>query len=460
MSQSADAAIKRWSDIVHGRTTKGPLTASNIMVRGDIIYSYGPHFELARPLRNKKGEVVCFLLNGDSYSVTTSGHQSSVRYAVGHDDHVIIPHSALTQAGVDLDSIQILDRLEDRYEHTQHHSDTMPESAQWHVRDDMRTVDKTDDEVQAILDAMHAESMRSWEDRRKWAAEEEARGEADGFWSRAILRNPDPPERPARKVLSFWQLRKDVKVGEIRTLHTSGNKYAQEITITTLPDGSKSYDWETSRHWLGESLIRAKVQWWITVTCPWCDGSGWAIGPSQSVHWGRPQCPDCRGRGSTIHEHHRWATFLSGFDHQEARPLYFFCELPYRSTACTVREAYEALKPDPVKLAEQMGRDITRQGDIFAVPTRMDRKALKAQGARLEKRWVPAEAGPVHLPYILGTNHTATEVAYLPGGLTLARGVLYHDPSGRRRDHARRRLGDGKTWHIVVKNTVPTSGRR
>ena len=48
--------------------------------------------------------------------------------------------------------------------------------------------------------------------------------------------------------------------------------------------------------------------------------------------------------------------FLSGFDHNERRPSYFLCELPPGCTAGTLAEAYEALKPDGVRLAEQMGR--------------------------------------------------------------------------------------------------------
>ena len=177
------------------------------------------------------------------------------------------------------------------------------------------------------------------------------------------------------------------------------------------------------------------------------------------------QCRSCDGRGGTIKLHHRWAYYLSGFDHAEARPLYFLCELPRGAKPTTVAEAYEALKPDPVKLAEQMGRPIERQGDIFAIPTELDRAALKAKRARFARRKVDKERTNRwrrvgDFPYILNTNHTATEVAYLPGGVTRARGVMYHDPAGRPQDHARHKLGDGKTWHIVIKNTVPTTVRR
>jgi hypothetical protein len=172
------------------------------------------------------------------------------------------------------------------------------------------------------------------------------------------------------------------------------------------------------------------------------------------------RCKTCRGSGWLTKSHHRWAYYLSGFDHEESTPLYFFAELPRGHKPTTVAEAYEALKPDPVKLAEQMNRPIFRQGDIFGVPTRLDAKALKAQGARLVRRGSKNEFRELQLPYVLNTNHTATEVAYLPDGVTLARGTMYHDPSGRRADHARRRIGDGKTWHIVIKNTVPIATRR
>jgi hypothetical protein len=37
-----------------------------------------------------------------------------------------------------------------------------------------------------------------------------------------------------------------------------------------------------------------------------------------------------------------------------------------------------------------------------------------------------------------------------------ARGCMYHDVGAwRERDHARIKLGDGKTWHLIAKNTVP-----
>lgn len=169
-------------------------------------------------------------------------------------------------------------------------------------------------------------------------------------------------------------------------------------------DGQVAYRRSTVRHYLGASLITAQVA----------------------------------GRTSR----HR---FLSGFDENETRPSYFFCELPRTSKAVSVTDAYDDLKPSAVRQAEQMGRDVKRQGDIFAIPMpSLDRRTLTRQGAVYQK------GGS-----LLGTNHVATETATLPGGLLLARGTLRHDPFGRRPDHKRVPLGN--QWHAVLKNTVPVT---
>jgi hypothetical protein len=249
--------------------------------------------------------------------------------------------------------------------------------------------------------------------------------------------------------------------------------------MTYLPDGATEYRRETRRHWLGESLIEAKVAYSITRTCKWCKGSGHAEGPLSAewvapreewewvrgfdtypstrrvmtgitvpghwreLSWSQPECPDCRGRGRWAETRRRTAKFLSAFDRNENRPSYFFCELPPKCSATTIPEALEALKPDAVRLAEGMGREVKRQGDIFAIPLpTTDRRALRKAGARFEKRG-----------NLFNTNHEATEVAYLPDGTTVVRGVLYHAPQWRRPDHARVRLGD--VWHVVQKNLVP-----
>lgn len=313
----------RWVRNVQGAGLR-ELQGSRIVARGDRIYSYGSHFEMARPLRDKDGALRAWLLNGDRYSVSTSQHQSHIRSAIqrrgGAFPQVIIPHSALDAAGVDRDSIEILEATEDQWIPVQRQSATEPSHAY--------------------------------------------RGE-DG-------------------VLRTWQ---DYPNGE----------------VTEPTESDPFYRWTSYVHRLGESVIRAKVR-------------------------------DRRNR----------AYFLSGFDAQESRPLYFFCELPRGAKPATVADAYEALKPDTVKVAEQMGRPVVRQGDIFAVQlTGTDKRTLRRQGATFDKRG-----------QLLGTNHVATEVARMPDGTTLARGTLWHvPPSWRRPDHKRQTMG--KAWHVIVKNTVP-----
>ena len=53
----------------------------NLYFTGDIIYSYGSHFPIARHVTNDAGErAVLFTTN--TYSVTTSAHCSAVRSAI------------------------------------------------------------------------------------------------------------------------------------------------------------------------------------------------------------------------------------------------------------------------------------------------------------------------------------------------------------------------------------------
>lgn len=53
----------------------------NLYAEGDTIYSYGAHFPIARRVVDSRGGV-SYLLTTRSYSVTTSGHVSSVRQAM------------------------------------------------------------------------------------------------------------------------------------------------------------------------------------------------------------------------------------------------------------------------------------------------------------------------------------------------------------------------------------------
>lgn len=79
------------------------------------IYSYGTHFTMAIAYDDKK----LFLINGDTYSHTTSRHQSEVRGAIqnhGPSDwkSIILPFSALNAAGINFDSIEPIEVYFDR----------------------------------------------------------------------------------------------------------------------------------------------------------------------------------------------------------------------------------------------------------------------------------------------------------------------------------------------------------
>lgn len=60
------------------RTSRG-----NLFFDGNVIFSYGRHFPIARHVANKSGKTAV-LFTTATYSVTTAGHCSSVRSAISH----------------------------------------------------------------------------------------------------------------------------------------------------------------------------------------------------------------------------------------------------------------------------------------------------------------------------------------------------------------------------------------
>lgn len=150
--------------------------------------------------------------------------------------------------------------------------------------------------------------------------------------------------------------------------------------------------------------------------------------------------------------------YLSGFDRNEwPRPLYFLAELP-REVA-SIKEAREALKPPSVLQAEKMGRRVYRQGDMFAIPTKITTEEILKQGGTIEDREVHGlwSSRRVRARQLYGTAHTATRVASMPDGTQLAWGYLYHEPrlvERTVRDHRPCPLHP-RRWHLVARNTVP-----
>jgi hypothetical protein len=470
----------RWVEVALNYTDKQNLSNQRMIARGDSIFSYGSHFEMARLLRHRNGQPRLWLINGDRFSPTTSKHQSHVRGAIrsrgGIFPSVIIPFGALDAAGIDRDTVELIEETGDRHETIHHVVYEKPPRATWVEVEDWETVELTDDEVEAVLAKRNAEHVEEWERKRGYAVEEAAHFAEHGkyrYGSALWAQYLDPEYKPKVETRAdlerdYWggtrRLTKSVKVGSHMVLRPTANSKYDTIDVEHLDDGRTRYSWDTTRHWLGESLIRAKMPVTTRPRCKECNGRGrWGVNEHDAVIWEDyrnerhywqdlatarrlNRCQTCDGAGSRAVTRNRSGLFLSGFDHNEPRPLYFFCELPKAAKDVTsIADAYEALKPDTVKLAEQMGREVHRQGDIFAVELKgVSKRELRKRGARFEKRG-----------QLLGTNHVGTEVAYLPDGTTLVRGTLWHNPQWRRPDHVRCTVG--KAWHIAIKNSVPVA---
>lgn len=337
---------QRWVDY-HMGDVERPLMAQagNVLVdsrdRRNLL-SYGSHFTLSRAMVAEDGKLSHWLLNGDTYSSSTSKHQSMVRAAVKATGKpvLIVPFSAIAMAGIRMESITPIDLDPERFV-TEHHSSRnlsdLPRHERTHYRYDPETRRST--------------------------------------------------ETPAQ------------------------------------PDENGVYHWGTRRHFLGASVLKATHVELVDVLRD-------------------PERPYMI-LDRTFEE--RESFFLSAFDDQETRPLYFLAQLP--GPAETVAEALESLKPEIATDVE----NYTRQGDIFAVPSDLTTRQLRKLGATIAKRTTAPHAEVA----LVGTDHTATEVATLPDGSQFARGLLYHDVWPRERDHARRKMHDGKTWHRIARNTVP-----
>lgn len=307
------------------------------------LLSYGTHFPLAQIMLDDSGERSWWLLNGDTYSVSTSQHQSLVRSAVKRTGLpvMIVPFSAIESARIKKGTIKPVHITADANEEI--------------------ACKSTD------LKDMPKYMRKTWSDK-------------DG-------------------------------------------KY-----VETQPDEDGFYRWTRYVHHLGASVFSAEYEFYD------------------------------KDRGFVQQE----AYFLSAFDEQETRPLYFLAELPQGCEPATVAEAFEMLKPAEVKLAQGQEKPVTRQGDIFAVPTTYTTRQLKAMGATRPN--VPAmeqhylKLGKTEA-YVLGDSHTATDVVEVMSGgsfSTYGRGVLRHRPGRwRSAEHKRQKMGNGKAWHLIVKNTVP-----
>ena len=505
-----DEVAQRWASriLYPGREA---LSSRNLFDSGDSIFSYGSHFEVGRILRDRKGEPRAWLLNGNTYSNTTTRHQGAVRDAVQRTGLpvVTIPHAALNVAGIDLRTIEIVDVQRD-----------------WWTTN---VITRQDRPGRWEYDAPQYDDYGGWQNTRtgetimrQHYGEPRPKVECN-----CVIDIPGPW---APGVWDGYCWERECAIDRLREVHKRVRHGAwEEFRASTRQTGRKRmvsskyvvwdlvddpdapigyvFEREVQRHWLGGSLIKAQVPYRVQVKHKACGGTGVAdepwfttyypsrgeavLGPlteeqmqvaqehndrlmernggmRQPFGWEyalqasvkHTECRGCGGRGRVPTERRRTAYFLSGFDENETRPSYFFCELPPKVHPTTVAEALETLKPTAVRLAEQVGREVKRQGDIFAIPMPgLTLRELKAQGGRHVRRPKLVDIdgrttwdGP--RPNLLGTNHEATEVVYV-GRQTYARGTISHVPAFRRPDHKRTPLG--REWHLIQKNTVPVA---
>lgn len=448
--RTTDDMIEFWVECASKRMTDPPSDErSSIIMRGDKLYHYGTHFCLAQVVRTPKGTPRLILLNGDRYTgaggygTNTGSRQFQVRNAVRQTNvpNVTIPFSALDAAGIARDSIELLDEVAERWtttwrtysprsdsyygrmladngyvtvyrqasstgERIEPNEDgtvTLPQDRHWLGEAVIRATARLESERKAtdaeIADykrwCAYRHHLRTLEARRK-----DAEVELHAAYHAVAYLYPSPYGGRFTYDTTRVPPNIEAEIGELRTkLSAAQDAYSEANYSRNVPDS----------HNIREVHGRGGKRYVIRITVS------------------------------------KRSKYLSAFDHNEAREVYFLCELP-RTDARTVDEAFEALKPREVIDAERAGLTPQRQGDIFALPTWYTTNELKSRG-ELVKR-----------PHVLGTNHTASEVIETREG-TYARGILRHEPSGfRDADHARIKLGDGKQWHRLVKNTVPGAG--
>lgn len=525
MANSNASIIDRWVEQV-GRDEPRFLSDNGTRIAQDskTIYSYGTHFPMARLIGDRATGY--FLVNGDNYSVTTSQHQSHTRWAIKRSGipFMVVPFSALHAASIDLDTIIPVDITKDRterIEETWDSWDKLPRWLKWRTETRTSTEYKTEPCRQGPRGSLE---LYSW------------------TGSKLVENHIHENDYPG-------------------TDHFTPYTHYEYVKVPTEPGEDGLWHHTRSRHFLGESVFRAKYQSGTTPVRHW----RMVVDYDATYAKVRAEGKDWNDAGwKPVKKRHYWtenrpvwteAYFLSGYDTQErgryGEGLYFLAQLPEGWEPVTVAQAFEALKPAEVLAAENAGIGVVRQGDVYAIESHLRPATLKAMGAerpeisedevrainatnirRQAERadrmgyaysqwereckkligesnarlatcdnghepvdWIGpdpcfmcgAQDGAVELPpapspepelepltrspgmgrterFVLGLNHTGTDVLVSPAGTTWARGMLRHKrlsytwqgvmvaPTG---EHKQVKLGDGKTWYRLVKNTVP-----
>lgn len=454
---------KRWAERATGETDKAPLgsgySRGNVYERDGKVYSYGSHFEMGRLVKPgpRSGVAPFFLLNGDSYSNTTTRHQSYVRAAVHATGlaSVLIPHTAMERAGIDLDTIVPVDVMPETNE-TIPHTVTVPGLAELGERAASGGFGWDDSNARRIIGGRDVLTGNDTGTPGALTARAELVHEGATYSVNACKRGVEYVLCEDEQYRSEWRDYDPPKVSYYR--NGAGLAHVEGDTFT----------YDTYRHWLGGCVFSAKVTEHAWRQCkthgertdanPETRRYGTYDKPTANPEW----CEDCGGLVTYDEDGNvetprpyrvpvmRRAWFVSGWDENERRPLYFLAELPAKARPTTYAEALHALAPPEVHAAIAAGLPVVRQGDIFAVPCTGDDHPPRIAARYAEKR--------VPVPLDGTRRHIAGELVTCADGgheRVYARGTMRHAGG----DHAQLRLGGN--WHRLYRNTVPmrkTSG--
>ena len=211
--------------------------------------------------------------------------------------------------------------------------------------------------------------------------------------------------------------------------------------VAAFTDG-KENDW--NQHPIPFSDLRKDVQ---------------VIVPSAGERWKDVEVKDAKGRTQTRTIHTlgdsvlriRDSYFLSGVDETgHGAGMYFFAELVTDRAPLSVEDAMNFLKPKAVREAEDRGSNVLRQGEWFAIPTKLLSSELM--------RDVEQGLAGYRKEHVLGRDghHKLEEaVIYRAGdrkGQVFARGVMKHTQD----EHIDLDLGTQR-WYLIVHNIVGAS---
>lgn len=365
-------------------TTPRTYSTNRAFPAGAEVWSYGSHFPLfryVRPNGNRGPRTPFYLVNGDRWPggrnrSRTSAHQDIARRAILETGlpFMVIPFTALSGAGIELDSVRPIHSRPDSVWTERRYADVLEDVPRW-----ARIADwKTETRYGATFEDVPRDrrsTYRELTDEERSALESAGAYAPNGWGYRPIL--PDEDGRYS------WNERYSVPIER-----DEDGRYSWEITIHRLGDAVFSavreiveprrpaIPFERSR-----DTARERVQ--LTADgmlyCEPSDGAGHEAGPgSACVHCGEEL------QAQTVVWRRR-ARYLSSFDTNEVPPLYFLAELP-RGAGDTVEEAIDALAPRAVHASLARGVDVRRQGDVFYIATDLSDEELAARGIRSRAR--------------------------------------------------------------------------